>query len=91
MNPRLVLAVLLAIAAAPAVAQTRNCRIADPGGAAPEARATPNGRIVGTVPNGHSVFVLDRTRRRGRDWTYIAGASDRQPIGWVVRDVVRCG
>lgn len=74
-----------------ALAATGPCRTAGLQGAALNVHATPGGRIVGTMTEGQGVLVLERERRRGQDWAYVAGAADRRPIGWVARGYVTCG
>ncbi len=75
---------------AEAFAQSR-CRVMDPTGTPLNVRTSPNGPIIGTLPNGMLVSVIDRTRdARGRMWVYVASLETGQPIGWVFREFIAC-
>lgn len=88
-KPALAIAILLG-AVAPSLAQER-CRVTDPSGTPLNVRTAPYGRIIGTIPNGRLVSVIDRARdQQGRPWVYIADARTGEPIGWVFREFVSC-
>ena len=73
-----------------ASAQQR-CRVMDPTGTPLNVRTSPNGTIVGALPNGLLVSVIDRTvDGRGRAWVYIARRASGRPIGWVFREFIAC-
>ena len=83
-------ATILSATAIAAAAQSR-CRIMDPTGTPLNVRTGPNGRIVGALPNGMLVTVLDRTTDGGgRSWVYVARYDSGRPIGWVFREFVAC-
>lgn len=69
---------------------TTNCVIADPTSTPLNLRTTPNGKIIGTVPNGDRTKILDQaTDRTGGKWVYISDAAG-QPLGWVFRRYLVC-
>jgi hypothetical protein len=73
-----------------AQAQSR-CRVMDPTSTPLNVRTAPNGRIVGALPNGLLVTVLDRaTDGNGRSWVYVARFDDGRPVGWVFREFIAC-
>jgi hypothetical protein len=83
-------AALLLCSAAEAAAQAR-CRVMDPTGTPLNVRAGPNMRVIGSLPNGVLVSIIDQTRdRQGRPWAYIAHYESKQPIGWVFREFLAC-
>ena len=54
-------------------------------------RVAPNGQIVGALPNGLLVAVVDtRDDANGKPWSYIARFDDGRPIGWVFREFIAC-
>ncbi len=68
---------------APASSHAR-CVVTDPTGTPLNIRATPNGKIIGTLRNGASVTIRDTAYdSRGRPWVYIGS-------GWVFREFVTC-
>jgi Bacterial SH3 domain len=69
---------------------TTNCVIADPTSTPLNLRTSPNGKVIGTVPNGDRAKVLDQaTDRSGEKWVYISDGSG-QPLGWVFRRYLVC-
>lgn len=75
------IAILLLAAAGAAQAE---CAVTDPTGTPLNIRATPNGRIVGTLRNGTRVSIETVTYdSQGRAWANIG-------IGWVFREFIRC-
>ena len=76
--------------AADVSAQSR-CLVADPTGTPLNVRKTPNGAILGTLPNGLPVTVLDITSYRGQTWAHIGRTADHSPFGWVSHDFLDCG
>ena len=76
--------------AADVSAQSR-CLVADPTGTPLNVRKTPNGAILGTLPNGLPVTVLDITSYRGQTWAHIGRIADHSPFGWVSHDFLDCG
>lgn len=63
------------------------CVVADPTGTPLNIRTSPNGRIVGSISNGHRVRITDQTTQDGKQWAYIAGT---RPKGWVFRRFLSC-
>lgn len=67
------------------------CRVQEPKGMPLNVRTSPNGTVVGTLPNGTGVSIFDQTRdRRSQTWVYVKRASDDQPLGWVFGDSIHC-
>jgi hypothetical protein len=86
----LAVAILISAGIADASAQSR-CRVMDPTGTPLNLRTGPNGRIIGTLPNGVLVSVIDRTTdANGKPWVYIASLETGQPLGWVFREFIAC-
>ena len=66
------------------------CIVADP--APPlNARAAPNGPIIGELPNGKRVTILNHALdERNRPWVYVSDPENNQAIGWVYRSYLAC-
>ncbi len=78
-----ILSIAIFFLIAPAPGQAK-CVVTDPTGTPLNIRATPNGKIIGTLRNGASVAILDTAYdSRGRPWAYIG-------TGWVFREFVTC-
>src|SRR5712692_1348264 len=83
-----ILAIFCCAISTPTSAET--CRVMDPTGTPLNLRLGPNARIVGTIPNGVVVSMLDKTRdARGRLWVFIADATG-QGKGWVYSEYLTC-
>lgn len=94
MRAVLFLSTLLAATLGTVVAQTPSplgrCRVADPSGTPLNLRTSPYGTIVGALPNGLPVGVVDQaTDGRGDPWVLIAG-NDGTILGWVFRRYLSC-
>jgi len=86
----LLLAAILFATTCAAPAQGR-CRVMDPTGTPLNVRATPNGQIIGNLPNGLLVSIIDvATDNRGRPWALIARYDSGRRIGWVFREFIAC-
>ena len=73
-----------------AMAQSR-CRVMDPTGTPLNLRTAPNGQIMGNLPNGILVAVVDQTvDAKGKPWVYIKSLSDGAMLGWVFREFIAC-
>jgi len=73
-----------------ALAQSR-CRVMDPTGTPLNVRTAPNGPIVGALPNGLLVSVVDRAvDANGKPWVYVSGYDDKATLGWVFREFIAC-
>src|SRR5271166_1243225 len=66
------------------------CLVADPTETPLNVRAAPDGDIVGTLSNGTSVTIFDRSFVGGKSWVYVGRFEDRIPIGWVYRNYLNC-
>jgi hypothetical protein len=76
-----------------AASNTSQCRVMDPTGTPLNVRTSPDGRIVGNLPNDMLVTVIDHANRPDRQVValyYISKFSDGKPVGWVFRDFVSC-
>jgi uncharacterized protein YraI len=91
MTRSLILAAIVIFAGAIGASAQERCRVMDPTGTPLNVRTGPNSTIIGTLPNGMLVTVLDRTRdARGRPWVYVANYRTGRPIGWVFREFIAC-
>jgi hypothetical protein len=83
-------AAILAACGSSAMAQSR-CRVMDPTGTPLNFWTAPNGQILGNLPNGVLVSVVDRAvDAKGRSWVYIKAMSDGSILGWVFREFIAC-
>ncbi len=81
---------LAAAWSAPAMAQAR-CMVTDPTGTPLNVRTSPWGKVIGTVPNGMVVRVIDSAKDdKGRPWVYVRAYEGGAPLGWVFREFVSC-
>jgi hypothetical protein len=88
---RIVLLIALLVATTCAASAQGRCRVMDPTGTPLNVRATPNGQITGTLPNGLLVSIRDvTTDNRGRPWALIAQFESGRRIGWVFREFIAC-
>jgi hypothetical protein len=66
------------------------CVVVDPTSTPLNVRTAPYGQIVGTVPNGRPVRILNQANDpRGKPWANIADTNSR-PLGWVFREYLVC-
>ena len=87
----LILAAILALVGAVDAAAQDRCRVMDPTGTPLNIRTGPNSTIIGKLPNGMLVSVIDQTYDgRGRPWVYVANYRTGRPIGWVFREYIAC-
>jgi hypothetical protein len=85
------IAALTACALGPSMAIAQShCRVADPTDAQIDARARPNGNVVGTLPNGTIVTVVDHTTADGRSWVFVKRIDNDAGVGWVARNSIDC-
>lgn len=72
-------------------AHAETCKVTDPTGTPLNARATPNGKIIGKVKNGTVVYVSEYSYdNKGRPWALIFNAKNDKYIGWVYREFISC-
>ncbi|MDO4895525.1 SH3 domain-containing protein [Moraxella sp.] len=82
---------LLATLAISTSAYAETCKVTDPTGTPLNARATPNGKIIGKVRNGTMVYIDDYDYdRKGRPWALVFNARNGNYIGWVFREFISC-
>jgi hypothetical protein len=81
--------VLLPLGVSPARADGR-CIVADPTGTPLNVRTVPNGRIVGTLPNGLAVRIRETTSLQDKAWVRVSRGNEVATIGWVVRGYLNC-
>ena len=73
-----------------AMAQSR-CRVMDPTGTPLNVRTAPNGEVVGALPNGMLVSVIDNAvDANGKPWVYVTRYDDNSTLGWVFREFIAC-
>lgn len=96
MNKSLILAILtttlIVIINAP-VNSENVCEVKDPTGTALNVRNTPQGNIIGTLPNKHTVDIIDMKKdKKGNDWALVGGyyKGKSQEIGWVFKKYIDC-
>lgn len=69
----------------------QTCKVTDPTGTPLNARATPNGKIIGKVKNGTVVYVSEYDYdSKGRPWAQIFNAKNDKYIGRVFREFISC-
>jgi len=74
-----------------ASAEGERCKVTDPTGTPLNVRASPNGKIIGTLPNGAFVTIVElKTAANGKPWAKVQHYSTNQPIGWVFREFASC-
>ena len=85
---RLILSCFFVVAASNAWAQ--ECTVDDPTGTPLNVRERPNGRIIGALYNGATVYVRDLTiDAAGQRWAYIVPLNAGKS-GWVFRPYLDC-
>jgi hypothetical protein len=86
---RLILCCFLATITTNACAQ--ECTVDDPTGTPLNIRERPNGRIIGALYNGVTVYVRDLTidAASGQRWAYIIPLNTGKS-GWVFRPYLDC-
>lgn len=84
----LIAAGLSATFAVPALAD--RCKVMDPTGTQLNVRAAPQGRVIGKLPNGVDVQMVEtEDDAKGKIWARIT-RMDGRPVGWVYREFVSC-
>lgn len=74
-----------------AAAEGERCKVTDPTGTPLNVRASPNGKIIGTLANGTFVTIVDsKNAANGKPWVKVQHAETNTPIGWVFREFVSC-
>ncbi|GEM_PF-1300415 len=66
------------------------CIIADPTGTPLNIREEPNGKILGTWPNGVRVRPYAETMHNGKLWYEVDRVADDNAIGWVFDPYLKC-
>jgi hypothetical protein len=91
MRAVLLLATILISAGITGASAQSRCRVMDPTGTPLNLRTAPYGRIIGTLPNGVLVSVIDRSvDANGRPWVYVASFETGNALGWVYREYIAC-
>lgn len=66
------------------------CKVTDPTGTPLNVRVAPQGKVVGKLPNGAQVQMIETGNDAGgRLWARIS-RMDGRPVGWVYREFVSC-
>ena len=77
--------------AMPTTAFAQPCKVTTPTGTPLNARATPNGKVIGQVKNGTTVYVSEYDYDdKGRPWVLVFHARTDRYIGWVFREFISC-
>lgn len=72
-------------------AHAETCKVTDPTGTPLNARATPNGKIIGKVSNGKVIYTSEYDYdNKGRPWAMVFDAKNDRYIGWVFREFISC-
>jgi hypothetical protein len=92
---RMYLLIALAILATviPAAGAEEVCKVTDPTGTPLNVRATPNGRVVGTLKNDTEVYIEEVANDdKGRPWAKVGVKSNgkKKVMGWVIREFISC-
>ncbi len=89
---RLVIAAMaLLVSVSLAAAEGERCKVTDPTGTPLNVRASPNGKITGTLANGTFVAIVEsKDAANGKPWVRIEDYQTKKPIGWVFREFVSC-
>jgi Bacterial SH3 domain len=82
--------VLALIGAMGSVQAEERCAVADPTGTPLNVRLTPNGKIIGTLPNGLTVRIQQTSSDHGNIWARIIRDRDNAMVGWVFRNYLDC-
>ncbi|HXG78393.1 MAG TPA: SH3 domain-containing protein [Methyloceanibacter sp.] len=81
---------LLLLSSCPAAAEER-CYVTDPTGTPLNVRDSPNGRIIGTLPDGKFVSVIKKAKAaNGKPWALVAELDTKERIGWVFYLYLSC-
>jgi hypothetical protein len=74
-----------------AAAEGDRCKVTDPTGTPLNVRESPNGKVIGTLPNGTLVTVVEyKDAANGKPWVKVKHYETKKPIGWVFREFVSC-
>jgi hypothetical protein len=74
-----------------AAAEGERCKVTDPTGTPLNVRESPNGKVIGTLPNGTLVSVVElKNAANGKQWVNVQHYATKQPIGWIFREFVSC-
>jgi hypothetical protein len=74
-----------------ASAEAEKCKVTDPTGTPLNVRSKPNGKIIGTLPNGSYISVVEYAAdTNGKPWMKVVDHKTGAPIGWVFREFVSC-
>jgi hypothetical protein len=72
-------------------AEGERCKVTDPTGTPLNVRESPNGKIIGTLPNGTLVSIVEyKEAANGKPWVKVQHYETKKPIGWVFREYVSC-
>jgi uncharacterized protein YgiM (DUF1202 family) len=78
----------LGLVGLPKPAHAAICIVTDPTDTELNIRSSPNGRVIGTLPNGAAVQVVGSANNRGRRWAKIRARNGA--TAWVLREYVTC-
>ena len=70
----------------------KKCVVADPTGTPLNLRASPGGKIVGSLQNGYRYTVIDQSKdNQGREWSFLESEESNYGLGWVFKKFLKCG
>jgi Bacterial SH3 domain len=70
--------------------KTFSCTVADPTGTPLNVRASPQGNILSSLPNGVRVHTLEaRNDYKGSSWSLISDRNGNN-LGWVITRFLNC-
>jgi hypothetical protein len=90
---RIVIAAIALLVSASLASATdgERCKVTDPTGTPLNVRASPNGKIIGTLANGAFVAIVEsKPAANGKPWVKVQAYDTKKPIGWVFREFVSC-
>jgi hypothetical protein len=88
----LILAALILLGAGSAEAAIGDhCEVKDPTGSPLNLRVSPRGAVVGTLPNGMKLVIVDEAViDETKTWARVNTEVSLVPLGWVYRDYLAC-
>jgi hypothetical protein len=86
------LAILILLVAGSAEAAIgQRCEVKDPTGRPLNVRTSPRGAVVGALPNGMKLIIVDEAVIDDtKTWARVNTEVSLVPLGWVYRDYLAC-
>jgi uncharacterized protein YraI len=84
-------AVILLAAGSAEAAIGQRCEVKDPTGGPLNVRTGPRGAVVGAIPNGMKLIIVDEAViDETKTWARVNTEVSLVPLGWVYRDYLAC-